>query len=398
MRILYFHQHFTTPDGASGTRSYEFAKRLVGNGHEVIVVCGSFRIGSTGLDNSFNSGFRRGFVDGIDIIEFELPYSNEQNLLKRSFVFLRYAFKGIFISLTETYDVIFATSTPLTAGIPGITARWCRRKPFVFEVRDSWPELPIAMGVVTNPLVIFMLRILEQLTYLSANHLIGLAPGIIRDARAKGVAERKCTLIPNGCDLEFLGQPRVLSENTIRMVFTGAHGRANGLHHILNVARELKIRGRKDIQITFVGEGSEKANLLVRATQEGLDNCQFLAAMPKRELIEYLKTCHFGIMCLENIPSFYNGTSPNKFFDYLASGLPIAINYPGWISDLIENYGCGFVAEPGNVQEFVNKLLYILDNPQSVTKMSQASIRLSSQFLREDLSSLFEKTLIQAIG
>ncbi|SVE36541.1 uncharacterized protein METZ01_LOCUS489395, partial [marine metagenome] len=117
---MYFHQHFSTPDGASGTRSYEFARRLVENGHQVVMVCGSFGIGSTGLNKAFDSGKRRGIVDGIDVIEFKLPYGNEQNFLRRGLVFVRYALKSILIALTESYDVIFATSTPLTAGIPGI--------------------------------------------------------------------------------------------------------------------------------------------------------------------------------------------------------------------------------------------------------------------------------------
>ena len=397
MKVLYFHQHFTTPDGASGTRSYEFARRLVKNSHQVVMVCGSFGIGSTGLNKAFDSGKRRGIVDGIDVIEFKLPYDNEQNMLRRSLVFVRYALKSILIALTESYDVIFATSTPLTAGIPGIVGRWLRWKPFVFEVRDSWPELPIAMGVVTNPVVILLLRILERCIYLSANHVIGLAPGIILEAHEKGVSEGDTTLIPNGCDEEFNGQPRVLSGDGVRMIFSGAHGRANGLNQILNVALELKQRGLNDIQIIFVGEGSEKAGLIERAEQEGLENCKFLSAMPKRELIPLLHSCHFGIMCLDNVPSFYNGTSPNKFFDYIASGLPIAINYPGWIAELVGKHQCGFVAKPGDAGEYVEQLLYTINNPKKVTEMSVEAIRLSNQFRRDDLATRFEKTLIKVL-
>jgi len=154
MKILYFHQHFSTPKGSAGIRSYAMAQSLIRNGHQVTIVCGSFGAGQTGLTEPFKNGVRQGNVDGIDIIEFELPYSNSLSFLKRILIFLSFAFKSIKVAFTEHYDVLFATTTPLTAGIPGVFAKWLRRKPFVFEVRDLWPELPKAMGVIKNPIVL----------------------------------------------------------------------------------------------------------------------------------------------------------------------------------------------------------------------------------------------------
>ena len=151
MKLLYFHQHFTTPKGASGTRSYEFARRLIARGHEVTMVCGSYGTGDTGLTGEYRKGRRSGTVDGIRVIELHLPYSNADSFLKRSVTFLKFAARSVSIALSESYDLLFATSTPLTAAIPGIVARPIRRKPFVFEVRDLWPELPREMGVITNP-------------------------------------------------------------------------------------------------------------------------------------------------------------------------------------------------------------------------------------------------------
>src|SRR5690606_1454211 len=159
MKILYFHQHFSTPKGSAGIRSYAMAQSLIRNGHQVTMVCGSFGAGQTGLTAPFDRGMRRGNVDGIDIIEFELPYSNSLSFLKRILIFLSFAFKSIKVAFTEIYDVLFATTTPLTAGIPGIFAKWFRRKPFVFEVRDLWPELPKAMGVIKNPIILWMMSV-----------------------------------------------------------------------------------------------------------------------------------------------------------------------------------------------------------------------------------------------
>ena len=127
MKVLYFNQHFTTPQGASGTRSYEFARKVIERGHSVKMVCGSYGTGDTGLSGSYRRGRREGIVDGIRVVELELPYSNADSFFRRSLTFLKFAVRSIGIALREPYDVLFATSTPLTAAIPGIFAKLFRR-------------------------------------------------------------------------------------------------------------------------------------------------------------------------------------------------------------------------------------------------------------------------------
>jgi len=205
MKVLYFHQHFSTPKGAAGIRSYEMARRLIGRGHQVTMVCGSYGGGVTGLSAPFAKGVRRGNVEGIDIVEFDLAYSNADGFVKRAMIFVKFALRSVKLALTERYDVVFATTTPLTAGIPGIFARWLRGKPFVFEVRDLWPELPKAMGVIRNPLVLGAMSALEWASYRSAHRLVGLSPGIVEGIARRGVACERITLVPNGCDLDIFG-------------------------------------------------------------------------------------------------------------------------------------------------------------------------------------------------
>ena len=136
MKILYFHQHFSTPQGATGIRSYEMAKKLIEKGHDVTMVCGSYSGGNTGLSTVFTNGQRSGNVDGINVIEFSLDYSNSQTFLQRTLAFSKFAYKSIKLSLTLNYDVVFATTTPLTAALPGIFARWLRKKHFIFEATN----------------------------------------------------------------------------------------------------------------------------------------------------------------------------------------------------------------------------------------------------------------------
>ncbi|WP_281963448.1 glycosyltransferase family 4 protein [Acinetobacter johnsonii] len=396
MKILYFHQHFSTPKGSAGIRSYAMAQSLIRNGHQVTMVCGSFGAGQTGLTQPFNKGMRRGMVDGIDIIEFELPYSNALSFLKRILIFLSFAFKSIKVALTEQYDVVFATTTPLTAGIPGIFAKWFRRKPFVFEVRDLWPELPKAMGVIKNPIVLWMMSVLEWSSYHSADRLVGLSPGIVEGIIKRGIAPEKVASIPNGCDLDIFAsehqawRPEGVKPTDLMAIFTGTHGLANGLNAVLDAAAELKKRQRTDIKLVLVGDGMQKKALLERATELKLDNVIFHNPVNKAKLAGLMASADIGLQILANVPAFYYGTSPNKFFDYISAGLPVLNNYPGWLAELITKEQCGFAVLPENPQAFADALEQAANQREQLIEMGRNSQQVAKeQFNRSILSQKF---------
>lgn len=399
MRILYFHQHFSTPQGSTGTRSYEFCQHLLACGHLVTIVCGSYKGGVTGLSGAYKNGLRRGVVNGIDVIELHLPYSNADGFLKRAGVFLKFMLRSTRIALSHSCDMVFATSTPLTVAVPGILASLVRRRKFVFEVRDLWPELPREMGVITNPLVLAAMGLLESVAYRVADGCVALAPGIAEGIRRKA-PNRKIAVIPNGSDLLTQDDLTPLSPvlmdtlHTLRekqiCVFTGAHGIANGLDAVLDAALELKRRSRSDIAMLFIGEGMMKPALLARAQRQGLDNCLFLEPMPKRMLFNLLSRVHVGLMILANVPAFYNGTSPNKFFDYLSMGLPVLTNYPGWLAELIRTESCGVCVPPGDPKAFCDALEKLTDDSAKRAAMGQrARLLAEDKFARDLLASQF---------
>lgn len=391
MKVLYFHQYFKTPQGAGGTRSYEMARRLVRAGHEVTMVCGSGAHSDTGLTDDFMNGRREGLVDGIHVIELALPYSNRDSFLRRTATFLRFALKSVWIGLRRDYDLVFATTTPLTAGIPGIFAKWLRRKPFVFEVRDLWPELPKAMGVITNPLVLRAMGVLEWVSYRSADRLVGLSPGIVDGIVACGVPREQVELIPNGCDIEFLQsdvepwRPAGVAPDDLMAVFTGAHGIANGLDAVLDAAAELKRRERDDIKLMLIGDGMKKPALQRRAQQEGLRNVIFHDPAPKQHLKGLLASADVGMQILANVPAFYYGTSPNKFFDYIATGTPVLNNYPGWLAGLIEDTECGFVVPPDDPAAFAGALEEAAGDRDRLRAMGQNALALAKREFDRDL-------------
>lgn len=405
MKILYFHQHFSTPKGATGTRSYEFAKYLISQGHHVTIVCGQYKTADTGLDGYYLRGRREGVVEGIRVVEYELPYSNKDSFIKRSITFLKYSLRSLKEVFTEDYDLLFATSTPLTAAIPGIVMKIFKDKKFVFEVRDLWPELPREMGVITNPVILKLMDWLEYLAYKTADKCIGLSPGICDGITRRGVKRENIYLIPNGCDLALFNSELVskkifndsrIKDDSFVAVFTGAHGIANGLDSAIDAAIKLKEKKIDNIFLVFIGEGREKASLLKRAADQGLNNCIFFNSVSKEKLSQIMNACDVGLMLLKNIPAFYYGTSPNKFFDYLSSGKPVLNNYPGWVADLINEYECGIAVPPESADSFADALIYLSKNPELCKKMGDNARKLAEErFSRSNLAIDFNNALVE---
>jgi glycosyltransferase involved in cell wall biosynthesis len=367
------------------------------------MVCGSYDGGHTGLTGPFVGGQRRGVVDGIDVVEFDLSYSNSDGFLKRTRTFLSFAVRSIGVGFTSEFDVLFATTTPLTAGIPGIFVRWLRGKPFVFEVRDLWPELPRAMGVIRNPLLLWGMGVLEWASYRSAHRLIGLSPGIVEGIVKRGIRRDRVASVPNGCDLDVFDvqaepwRPAGISSTDLLAVFSGTHGVANGLDAVLDAAAELQRRGRNDIKLLLVGKGKLKAALQARAGRDGLGNVVFHDPVNKSRLAGLLAATDVGLQLLANVPAFYYGTSPNKFFDYIAAGLPVLNNYPGWLAEIITRNQCGFAVQPGSAVAFADALEAAADDRAALKAMgARAKALARAEFDREALAGRWVEWVIGA--
>ena len=207
---------------------------------------------------------------------------------------------------------------------------------------------------------------------------MGLAPGICEGIAERGIASDRITSIPNACDLELFQpvthgeitagvdhlSPSTLEPGSFVAAFTGAHGLANGLDAVLEAASVLLRGGRRDIQLLFIGDGRCKPALERRVANQGLTNCHFLPPIPKQKLAQILrKSVHAGLMVLDDVPAFYRGTSPNKFFDYLACGLPVVNNYPGWLAELIREHKLGIPVPPRDPGAFADALLALADDP-----------------------------------
>ena len=281
---------------------------------------------------------------------------------------------------------------PLLSRFPRLLRPLPRRR----TVPAEYAELPKAMGVITNPVVLSMMAALEWLSYRSAHRLIGLSPGIVDGIVRRGVRRNRVALIPNGCDLDIFAanvepwRPAGVDSSDLMVVFAGAHGQANGLGAVLTAAAELRRRQRDDVKIVLIGEGKLKPMLQQRAADESLTNVIFCPPVGKLRLAVLMATTDVGLQILANVPAFYFGTSPNKFFDYIAAGRPVLINYPGWLADIVRGNQCGFAVPPDDAVAFADALCEAATDRSALVGMGQRAQALArSQFDREKLAAEF---------
>ena len=213
----------------------------------------------------------------------------------------------------------------------------------------------------------------------------------------------KIALVPNGCDIGIFNddvtapwRPEGVKDSDLMAVFTGTHGLANGLDAVLDVAEVLKRRGRDDIRLVLVGDGKLKSALMSRAERQHLDAVVFHSPVNKTRLAGLMASADLGLQCLANVPAFYFGTSPNKFFDYIAAGLPVLNNYPGWLAGIIKDNDCGFSVAPEDAEAFANALEYAADNPEALrVKGANAAALAKKEFDRANLSKIWVAWVIE---
>jgi glycosyltransferase involved in cell wall biosynthesis len=403
MNILYVQQHFATGKGEAGVRGYNLVKTLASRGHDVTVICGH-----NWRDSSLAADRRRWVVerelDGFRVVQIGVFYSNHQSFIKRLWSFFLFGLLACYEVLRRRSDLVYASSTPLTVSIPALCARWIKRTPYIFEVRDLWPDLPIEMGIIRNPFIKRALYFWERVAYRCAAKLVALAPGIKREIEKKAnVDGSRVAMIPNGSDTENLRPlgrlPRRLlpiPEEALALGYTGTHGIANGLDAVLDAAAVLKRRGVCDVVFVFIGDGREKARLINRARAEELDNVCFVGLFNKSQYNEALAELDAGMQILMNVPAFYYGTSPNKFFDYLAAGKPVLVNYPGWMSDLVTEHGCGVAIRPDDPEAFADAVERLNRQRHRLDEMGRAGralaeSRFSQQKILVDLAQFIEE-------
>lgn len=346
--------------------------------------------------NKQESFIERKNVEGIEVIYVRNTYDNSMGILSRLWSFFKFMIFSTWLGLKqEKIDLVYATSTPLTIGIPALFIKWLKRTKYVFEVRDLWPEVPIQMGAIKNKFLANTLYMFERKLYKSAKHIIALSPGMQNGIIKQGIAPKKITMIPNMAKKEeFYARPVNidvarkfnLDNDNFKAIHFGAMGIANGLNYIIDAAVILsKNQSGKNIEIIFLGGGKTEDELKLLCKTHNLTNVKFLGRHSLRTVSEIVNLCHCSIVSFADIPILYTN-SPNKLFDSLSAAKPIIVNSAGWTKDMVEDHNCGVYVNPQDANELANALIKMAEDQVGLKKMAENSRNLAER--------VYDKTIL----
>ncbi len=384
MNILYIAQYFNLPTEAGGTRAYWIAKRMVDRGHNVVMI-------TTDGDDRHKEKVE--IHDGIEIHYIVNPYNNKMSKGRKVLAFVRFIRLAIFeAKKINGIDMVYATSTPLTVGYIALRLKAIKKWPFVFEVRDLWPEFPIQIGAIKNKLIIWFLRRLEKKIYKESEYIVALSPGMQEGVISAGAPKEKTAMIPN------MSKPDKFYPHTpnkeiaekfgidlthFNLIHFGAMGVANGLMYIIEAANVCKKNGIDDIDFVFMGYGAAEKMLRNKVEELGLHNVIFIKKQVMQVVAEVVNLCDASITSFLNLP-ILKTNSPNKLFDSLSAGKPIIVNSSGWTKELVETNECGFYVDPERPEDLVAKLVQLKDDNSLCAKYGANSRRLSLEVYDKD--------------
>jgi glycosyltransferase involved in cell wall biosynthesis len=377
MKILLVNQAFVSFDEPGFTRHFEMAKYLRERGHEMVIVAS---------DVNYQTGTRivegRGFIieqeiEGVRVLRgFMLP-SLHRNYFWRIVSFLGFMFSAVAASLrVKDADLVIGSSPPIFQGFAAWFAAFLLRKPFLFEVRDLWPQFGIDMGVIKNPIVIFFSRALEKFLYNRAAHILVNSPAYKPYIVSRGVPADKITFIPYGTDVSMF-TPEVDGSQVRRelglddkfiVLYAGAMGQANDIYTILRSADRL--RDNTKIHFVLYGDGKENANLRAEAERLRLPNLTFAGAAPKTKMPAVVAASDLCIAILQDIPGF-RMTYPNKVFDHMAAGRATVLVIDGVIREVIETSGGGVFVPPADDARLAQVIRELAADPARVQQMGR---------------------------
>ncbi len=370
MHILLIHQAFASLDEPGGTRHHEFALHLSKAGHKVTVIASpvSYLTGkNTPEKRSPTNGSR------VTILRAYTYSALHKSFVHRVLAFLSFMWSSFWLGLrVKEVDLVWGTSPPIFQGLTAWLLARLKRAPFLFEVRDLWPSFAVAVGVLTNPVLIGLSEWLEKFLYRRADRLMVNSPGFIDHVSALGA--REISLVPNGADAEMFDPAadgaafRLKHElgSCFLALYAGAHGMSNDLDVLLDAAR--KLSDLPDLLIVFLGDGKEKARLVEKAASMGLKNVRFLPPVPKTAMREALAAADACVAILKPV-EMYKTVYPNKVFDYMAAGRPVLLAIEGVIQEVVSAARAGILIRPGDAQALAEGVRSLAADRESARAM-----------------------------
>ena len=393
MNIIYLHQYFKFPNESGGTRSYDLAQGFLKLGHKVQIVTSTSNPEFKTKDRW--SKFEK---DGLVIHYIFIPYANEMSYLHRSIVFLKFLWFSILKILSIKGDLVLATSTPLTIGIPALFKKWIQKTPFIFETRDVWPEAVIAIGAINNTIIKKVLYFLEGLIYKNASAIVPLSVDMKRSivTRYPKLNNKPIEVIENISEIDRFQKSydkniSVLSKKIgfkpkFTVLYAGTFGKVNGINYVIKLAQKL-ININPEIIFVLVGDGSEKELVIKEASHKNIlnKNVYILDSVSKSDLSQLYFECDMGSSFVINIQELW-ANSANKYFDTLASGKPILINHEGWQKVEINRDNIGYVLPAEIKDNDVRRFSNYCKNTLLITKQGENALNIAKSKYATDIA------------
>lgn len=400
MHILVVHQYFLGKNDAGGSRWNQFAKYFAARGHKITVLAGTVHYATGKKESQYKGKFIVKEVEGenIEIFRCHVSESYNKSFFGRFWAYISFTFSTVWAGLFKVKyaDVVLCTSPPLTVGLTGWILSKLKRIPMIFEVRDLWPESAIDTGVLTNKWLIRLSYWLEKKSYQSSCWINVLTPAFEQALiEKKNIRPDRISMIPNGADMDIF-KPGELN-NWVRekhnlqdkfvVTYVGAHGRANALIQLVNIAEKLK--NNDDIRIMLVGAGMEKPMLQEEVQKRGLNNIVFVNAVPKEQIVDYIAASDVCTAVLKKVDTFKT-VYPNKVFDYMSAKRPIILAIDGVARKLVEEAKAGVYVEPENPDEFINALVKLKNNEGICRELGENGLKyVAKNFDREVLADKY---------
>ncbi len=391
-------------------RHYCFANNLIKKGYRVTIFCASTIHNSSEV---IDIGQNKYMISSVDEIKFVFVktsnyVANGKKRIKNMIDFYRNLFSTSkkYAELNGRPDTIIASSVHPLAWLAGYKISKKFNSKFIAETRDLWPETLVVMGKLSrNGIPARILYKLEKYIYKKADKLIFTFPGGKDYAENIGIDASKIRYINNGIDLddyfsnktEFIYNDDDLNSNgKYKILFTGSIGKANSIDRIINVASILKERGYINIIFLIFGDGPEKENLQKFVQSNQIENVKFKGKVQKKYIPDILSRGDLNLFCLEHLPDLFKyGLSPNKMFDYFASGHPIVSNVEcGY--DMLEKYNCGLTVKGGSAEALAEGILKFYNMPKEEYDIyCQNALKAARNFDFKVLTDKLEKVILE---
>lgn len=404
MRILVLHQYFLGENDPGGSRFNQFARRWTEKGHQVTVLAQTVNYNTGAASEKYRGRLytEETSSDGIRVLRCYVPMICARNYGGRFWGYIVFVFTSLLAAILRAgpQDIIVATSPPLTIGIAAYALSRLKGIPYVFEVRDLWPEFAIEIGALKNPWLIRMAYALEAFIYRHAARINVLTPAFREHLLShKDIPDQKLVHIPNGADFDLLGPGA--QDNPVRrhygwgdrfvIMYTGAHGVANDLWQVLKTAEIL--RDDNSILFVLVGDGNERMALAESASRKGLANLQLIGPQPKRRMAEFINSADACLAVLRKIEGFKT-VYPNKVFDYMTCGKPVIVTIDGEARRLVEDAGAGFYAEADNPEALRDAILALQRDPVLCRRLGENGLAYVRRYFdRRALADEYERVL-----